>query len=38
MESFEMLCWRRMEKIGWTDLVRKEEVLFKSQEVKEYPT
>jgi hypothetical protein len=21
-ESFEMLCWRRMEKISWTDHVR----------------
>ena len=26
-ESFEMRCWRRMEKIGWTDRVRNEEVL-----------
>jgi len=25
LESFEM-CWRRMEKISWTDLVRNEEV------------
>jgi hypothetical protein len=25
--SFEMWCWRRMEKISWTDYVRKEEVL-----------
>jgi hypothetical protein len=23
----EMWCWRRMEKISWTDRVRKEEVL-----------
>jgi hypothetical protein len=22
MESFEMWCWRRMEKISWTDHVR----------------
>jgi len=22
LESFEMLCWRRMEKISWTDHVR----------------
>jgi hypothetical protein len=22
LESFEMLCWRRMEKISWTDRVR----------------
>jgi len=26
LESFEMLCWRRMEKISWTDHVRKEEM------------
>jgi hypothetical protein len=24
MESFEMWCWRGMEKIGWTDRVRNE--------------
>jgi hypothetical protein len=24
MESFEMWCWRRMEKISWTDHVRNE--------------
>ena len=30
-ESFEMWCWRRMEKISWTDHVRNEEVLLKSQ-------
>jgi hypothetical protein len=28
LESFEMWCWRRMEKIGWTDNVRNEEVLL----------
>ena len=27
-ESFEMWCWRRLEKIGWTDHVRNEEVLL----------
>jgi hypothetical protein len=27
LESFEMWCWRRMEKISWTDRVRNEEVL-----------
>jgi hypothetical protein len=32
LESFEMWCWRRMEKIIWTDRVRNEEVL---QRVKE---
>jgi hypothetical protein len=26
LESFAMLCWRRMEKISWTDCVRNEEV------------
>ena len=26
MVSFEMWCWRRMEKISWTDHVRNEEV------------
>jgi hypothetical protein len=29
LESFEMWCWRRMEKINWTDRVRKEEVLHR---------
>jgi hypothetical protein len=32
MESFEMWCWRRMEKISWTDHVRNEEVLLRSKE------
>jgi hypothetical protein len=32
VESFEMWCWRRMEKMSWTDHVRNEEVL---QRVKE---
>ena len=27
LESFEMWCWRRMEKIRWTDHVRKEVLL-----------
>ena len=27
LESFETWCWRRMEKTGWTDRVRNEEVL-----------
>ena len=33
LESFEIWCWRRMEKISWTDHVRNEEVLlrFKKQ-------
>jgi len=28
LESFEMLCWRRAEKISWTDRVRSGEVLL----------
>ena len=32
LESFEMWCWRRMEKISWTDHVRNEEVLLKVKE------
>jgi hypothetical protein len=29
LESFEMRCWRTMEKISWTDHVRNEEVLLR---------
>ena len=29
MGSLEMRCWRRMEKIGLTDRVRNEEVLYR---------
>jgi len=32
LESFEMRCWRRMEKISWTDQVRNEEVLLRVNE------
>jgi len=32
LESFEMWCWRRMEKISWTNHVRNEEVLFRVNE------
>jgi hypothetical protein len=32
LERFEMWCWRRMEKINWTDYVRNEEVLFGAKE------
>jgi hypothetical protein len=32
LKNFEMWCWRRMEKISWTERVRNEEVL---QRVKE---
>jgi hypothetical protein len=32
LESLEMCCWRRMEKISWTDHVRNEEVLLRVKE------
>jgi hypothetical protein len=32
LESFEMWCWRRMDKISWTDRVRNEEVLERASE------
>ena len=32
LESFEMWCWRRMERISWTDHVRNEEVLLTVKE------
>jgi hypothetical protein len=32
LESFEMWCWRRMEKISWPDHVRNEEVLLRVNE------
>jgi len=32
LESFEMWCWRRMEKISWTDHMRNEEVLLRVNE------
>jgi len=32
LDSFEMWCWRRMEKISWTDRVRNEEVLLRVKE------
>jgi len=47
LESFEMRCWRRMEKISLTDHVRNEEVLLTVKEQRnilhtvkreEYPT
>jgi len=34
LESFEMWCWRRMEKIIWTDHVRNEEVLLRVKELR----
>jgi hypothetical protein len=32
LESSEMLCWRRVEKISWTDNVRNEKVLLRVKE------
>ena len=32
LESFEMWCLRRMEKISWTDHVRNEDVLLRVKE------
>jgi len=32
LESFETWCWRRMEKISWTEHVRNEEVLPRVKE------
>ena len=32
LESFEMWCWRRVEKISWIDHVRNEEVLLRVKE------
>jgi hypothetical protein len=32
LEGFEMWCWRRMEKISWTDHVRNEKVLLSVKE------
>jgi hypothetical protein len=32
LESFEIWCWRRMEKVSWTDRVRNEEVLHRVKE------
>ena len=36
LESFEMWCWRRMEKICWTDHVRNEEVLLRFNEQRNF--
>ena len=32
LERFEMWCWRRMEKISWTDHVRNEDVLLVNEQ------
>jgi len=34
LESFRMSCWRRMEKISWTNHVRNEDVLLRVKEQK----
>jgi hypothetical protein len=37
LESFEMWCWRRMEKISWTDHVTNEDVLLRVKEHRNIP-
>ena len=32
LESFEMWCWRMMEKISWTNHVRSEDILLRVKE------
>jgi hypothetical protein len=32
LESSKTCCWRRIEKINWTDHVRNEEVIFRAKE------
>jgi hypothetical protein len=32
LEGFEMWCWRRLERINWTDNMRKEEELLRVKE------
>jgi len=32
LESFKMWCWRRMEKVNWTDHVRNEVLLSDKNE------
>jgi hypothetical protein len=34
--SFEMWCWRRMEKISWTDYARNEDVLHTVKEERNF--
>jgi len=38
LESSGMWCWKMMEKIGWTDRVRNEEVLHTVKGGKDYFT
>jgi hypothetical protein len=35
--NFEMRCWRRMEKIHWTQLVRNEDLLYAVKEERNIP-
>ena len=37
LESTEMWCWRRMEKISWTEHVRNEDVLLRVKEQRNIP-
>ena len=37
LESFEMSCWRRMEKISWADYVRNKEGLLTVMEQRNIP-
>jgi hypothetical protein len=37
IRNTEMWCWRRIQKISWTEHVRNEEVLLKSHGAEEYP-
>jgi hypothetical protein len=37
LDSFEMWCWRRMEKSSWTDRVKNKEVLQRDKEEKNIP-
>jgi len=37
LESFEMWCWRMMEKISWNDHVGNEEVLLRVKEQRNIP-
>jgi hypothetical protein len=32
LESFELWCWRRLEKTSWTNCVKNEEVLHRAKE------
>ena len=36
LENCEMWCWRRMEKISWTDHVRNEDVLLRVNEQRNF--